>query len=91
MQHQFFQQQGFAQPQAQTQNHQSPELQFNTMVMEIYNNWPFARWLMDQRAHGELSKVHPMENEWITFLTQNNIDIEYYVTKELFIDGLWKK
>jgi hypothetical protein len=50
----------------------------NCLVLEIANNWPHVRWLMDRHRHGELKQVDPLERDWFNFIISNNIDVEKY-------------
>jgi len=87
MQHQFFQQ--FGVPQQQAPQY-SQETLINTMILEIGNNWPYARWLMDRHRNGEIKQVDPLENDWLQFILGNNIDIESFANAEEFINKLSK-
>lgn len=91
MQHQFFQQQGFTQPQPQNGIKDSPSMTYNTMLLEISNNWPFVRWTMDRHRNKELTAPRPIEGEWVKFLIENNIDIESHESSDLFLNSLWKE
>jgi hypothetical protein len=50
----------------------------NCLVLEIANNWPFVRWMMDRHRHEELKSVDPLEKDWFNFIINNNIDVEKY-------------
>jgi hypothetical protein len=50
----------------------------NTLILEIANNWPWVRWMMDRARHQELKHVDPMERDWLNFILQNHIDVEKY-------------
>ena len=73
----FFPQQGA--PQADP-----PYMQHNLLVLNIMNNWQFARWLMCRHREGWLKQVDEMEKVWLDFLINNKIDIESYKDKEQF-------
>ena len=60
-------------------------LQWNYVFLEISNNWPFVRWMMDRYRHGELKQMDQMEQLWYNFLTQNNVDVESYKNNEEFL------
>ena len=62
----------------------------NEAVLEIANNWPFARWMMDRYRNGELKQVDQIEQLWLNFIVQNNINIESYKNNEEFLKILWK-
>jgi hypothetical protein len=55
-----------------------PDYLHNTLILEMSNNWPWVRWLMDRRDHGDLKRVDPLEKDWLTFIEGNNIDVEKY-------------
>ena len=74
-QHVFFQEFGI--PQRDNQKI-DPVYSRNTMVLEISNNWPFARWMMDKYRNGDLKKVDNIERDWLHFIINNNIDVEKY-------------
>jgi hypothetical protein len=50
----------------------------NCLVLEIANNWPFVRWMMDRFRNEELKQVDPLEEAWFNFIFSNHIDIEKY-------------
>lgn len=50
----------------------------NCLVLEIGNNWPYVRWMMDRYRNGELKQVDPMERDWFNFIIQNTVDVEKY-------------
>ena len=50
----------------------------NYLVLEIANNWPFVRWLMDRHRNQELKSVDLMEKDWFNFIINNNINVEKY-------------
>jgi hypothetical protein len=50
----------------------------NCLVLEIANNWPHVRWMMDRYRHEELKQVDPLERDWFNFIISNNIDVEKY-------------
>lgn len=50
----------------------------NCLVLEIANNWPFVRWLMDRHRNQELKSVDLMEKDWFNFIINNNINVEKY-------------
>jgi len=75
--HIFFQQFGIN-PNGEIQIPIDPTYAHNTMIMEIYNNWPFCRWLMFRYKEGVLKQVDQVENEWLNFIMKNNLDLEKY-------------
>lgn len=83
MQQQFFQQ--FF-PGAPMQRQQDPQMTADDMILEIYNNWPHVRWLMDRVRNGDRFNILPIDQDWINFLNQNNLDIESFTDKENFIN-----
>jgi len=50
----------------------------NCLVLEIGNNWPHVRWMMDRYRHQELNQVDPLERDWFNFIIQKGVDIEKY-------------
>lgn len=93
MSHQFFQ--GFfgdQQPQTPPYPYNFPNYTWNTVILEIANNWPFARWLVYRHKEGMLKTVSEMEKMWIEFLTNNNINIlSYEKDVERFLSEHYKK
>ena len=69
------------------QSTSDPTYLYNTMLIEIANNWPFVRWLLCQYREKILSNVDPIEQEWLNFIVSNNIDVEkYQKDSNLFLD-----
>jgi hypothetical protein len=66
-----------------------PEFQQNLLVLEMINNWPFVRSLMLKHREGKLQQVDPLENDWISFILNNQIDIESF-TKDSFLETYFK-
>jgi len=64
----------------------TPELNHNNMVLEISNNWPWAKWLMCKYREGWLKKIDTIEQDWYNFMINNGIDIETYKNEEEFIE-----
>ena len=64
----------------------TPELNHNNMVLEICNNWPWAKWLMCKYREGWLKNVDPMEQDWYNFIINNGIDIETYKDSKEFME-----
>jgi hypothetical protein len=75
-QHVFFQEFGI--PPTESPIPPNPQYLRNTLVLEIFNNWPFARWLMDRYRNGLVKKVDLLEQDWLKFIISNNIDLEKY-------------
>jgi hypothetical protein len=50
----------------------------NCLVLEIANNWPYVRWMMDRYRNGELKTVDPLEKDWLNYIISKNIDVEKY-------------
>jgi hypothetical protein len=50
----------------------------NVLILEISNNWPFVRCLMDKYRNGNLQSVDPLERDWFNFLITNHVDVEKY-------------
>lgn len=88
MQHQFFSQEQFFDqekffnkaPQKTSMPYPMnyPDYMWNTIILEISNNWGFARWLMYRHQEKLLKKVDHMEKIWIEFLLINKINILPY-------------
>jgi hypothetical protein len=89
--HQFFQQFTVNQPQEVMVDSNTPELRHNLLVLEMYNNWPFVRCLMLKHRENRLKQIDAMENEWLNYILQNNIDVEAHKDKEEFLNGNLKK
>jgi hypothetical protein len=62
------------------------ELKHNLMVMEITNNWPFVRWLIYRIEENMVDKIDTVENDWLNFIRQHNINIESYENAEVFME-----
>jgi hypothetical protein len=92
MPHPFFQQFGFSGAQIQELTPEEKSYIHNSIVLEIFNNWPFVRWMMDQFRNGELKTVDPLEQDWINFINGNQIDIEKYgKNSEQFVEDFLSK
>jgi len=64
----------------------------NTLILEMCNNWPWVRWMMDRHKHDELKKVDPMEKDWLKFIKDNNIDVEKFGKNgDLFVETYYIK
>ena len=50
----------------------------NVLILEISNNWPFVRCLMDKYRNGNLHSVDHLEKDWFNFLISNHVDVEKY-------------
>ena len=50
----------------------------NVLVLELSNNWPFVRCLMDKYRNGLLKEVDPLERDWFNFIISNHVDVEKY-------------
>jgi len=91
MQQHFFQ--TFFGPGTQIVQNEDPVLEYiihNETILEIVNNWPFVRWMMDRHRHGELKQVDQMEQLWINFISRHNIDIESFKNNKDFLKVFWK-
>ena len=86
MQHQFFH--GFVPQQEVSQRGVSmtPELQYNLMVIELYNNWTFVQDLIDKAQEGGTINVDLVQKDWVEFINKNNIDIKSYENEEDFME-----
>jgi hypothetical protein len=73
---QFFQQFNFGPPQDVVVDNSTPEMRHNYVVLEMYNNWPFVRWMMYKHKNGLLKQTDEMENLWLSYIMQNNIPTE---------------
>ena len=56
----------------------NPDYLYNTLILEMANNWPWVRWLMDRFRNQDLKEVDVFEKDWLSFISGNNIDIEKY-------------
>ena len=83
---QFFQQ-FTVNPQQAQQDTTPPALRHNLLVLEMYNNWPFIRVMMFKHREGRLKQVDPMEQEWLNYIIQNNINVEAHKDKDEFLRG----
>jgi len=69
----------FEMPRAQQQEvKEDPDYLFNTMILELVNNWEFVIELMDKFYRSVLKEVDPLERDWINFIIQNKIQINIY-------------
>jgi len=83
--------QGFFGPQKGKIEQQKPEyIIHNEYILEIINNWDFVIELMNTYKKGKLQQIDSMEQLWLTFLTQKNINITEYTNKKEFIQAHWK-
>lgn len=57
---------------------EDPEYLKNTLILEMSNNWPHVRWLMDRFRNKEIKTIDPLERDWLNFILNNNIDVEKY-------------
>jgi len=64
---------------------------FNSIILDIYNNWNSINDLMFQYINKLLKKVNQWDKEWLTFIQNNNIKLEQFEDKEKFLDTYWKK
>ena len=87
--HVFFQDISQNHPQEKPQN---STYMHNSLILEMANNWPWVRWMMDRHKHDELKKVDPLEKDWLKFIQDNKIDVEKYgKDEEKFIEEYYKK
>ncbi len=97
MAHQFFNQEQFFEKAPQEMGVPPypinfPNYMWNTIILEIYNNWPHARWLMYRYQEQQLKQVDPVEKDWIDFILQNNIQIlKYEKDNEKFLKDYFKE
>jgi len=88
MPHVFFQQFGNNRPEII----ENPTYLYNTMILEISNNWPWVRWLMYRYREKILKEVDILERDWLDFIIKNNIDVEKYEKdSSKFIEDFLKK
>jgi len=66
----------------------SPELQHQSMVLEIYNNWDYEKDVYTNVKYKQVNEVRNYEHDWLLFLQNNSIDIDssLYVTSEDFFN-----
>ena len=77
-QHIFFQEFGIPPREEEKPNPEKLKYFKNSLILEMSNNWPFVRWMMDRYKSGELKTVDLLERDWINFIISNNIDVEKY-------------
>lgn len=63
---------------------------YNEIVLEMVNNWTFVRYITDKYKLGKLTQVDEMENLWLNFIIQQNVNIEIYKNNEEFLQAFWK-
>jgi len=70
----------FGGPQQEQVKSSSEDLDYlyNTLILEIANNWPWVRWLMDRFRNNDLKEEDILERNWLSFISENNIDVEKY-------------
>lgn len=92
MAHVFFQEFGIPQGQRQEITPEQSKYFRNSLILEISNNWPFVRWMMDLYRSQELKNVDLLEKDWINFIVSNNIDVEKFgKDSELFLNEYIEK
>jgi len=83
--------QSFFGPQnAQIQQQTPGYIIHNEYILEIINNWSCVNELMTLYVQGKVTKLDSLEQTWLTFLTQNNIDITKYKNEEEFLKTFWR-
>ena len=91
MAHAFFQQFGIN-PQSNQPSEEEIKYDYNCLVFEISNNWPFVRWMMDKYRNGRLKQVDHLEQVWYNFIVGNGVDVEKYEKKsDKFVQEYIKK
>ena len=79
------------QMQMQEPPQQIPEyINHNETVLEIVNNWNYAKDLMTRQAQGKLQQVDQWEQLWYNFLVSKGINIFTYPNEQEFLKSLWK-
>jgi len=63
---------------------------FNSILLDIYNNWDAINDLMFQYVNGLLKKINQWDKEWLTFIQHHHIKLEEYEDKEIFLESNWK-
>lgn len=82
--------QSFFGPQNEQIKIQVPEyITRNEIVLEIVNNWPLVKSMMNKFNEGKLKQVDQMEQLWFTFITKNNINVNLYENNEDFLKAFW--
>jgi len=84
--HQFFQGSGQQQQYPQEQSNMTRELQNNLIVLEIYNNWEYAKELFFKMINGELKQVDSLETSWISYINSNGLDLRNYKNSNDFVE-----
>jgi len=62
----------------------------NEYILEIVNNWDYVKDLMKRYTEGKLQQIDNLEQTWLTFLTQKNIDVAIYTNEQEFFQAFWK-
>lgn len=66
---------------------------YNTMILEISNNWAFVSWLYYRYKEKILKDVDNLEKTWLDFMLKNAIDPLRYGKEgvERFVEERLKK
>ncbi len=64
---------------------------FNTLVLEIANNWGFVKNIMSSFSSGNLKSVDPMERDWINFIMENQLNFNNYESSDKFVESCLRK
>ena len=83
MNEQFFQFSNNPQPQFTIET--SPVLNHNIMALEISNNWIFVKDLIKRIKDNTVEKVDNLEQDWLNFINNNQIDIDAYQESSEFL------
>ena len=62
----------------------------NETILEIINNWSFIIDLFEKYKNKNLKTVDSLEQKWIYFIINNNIDITKYKDEQVFKNEFWK-
>lgn len=61
----------------------------NEFVLEIMNNWDNVNDLIKRFKAGKVQQVDQLEQTWLNFINQRNIDIFLYKNEEEFCKTFW--
>lgn len=86
--HEFFKDFGYKPIKRKISKYMSEEMESNLFIMEIYNNWDHVKQLMKDYKDGKLAnkRLDGLDQNWISNLMQNNIDLELFNTSDEFYE-----
>jgi hypothetical protein len=60
---------------------------YNSVILDIYNNWDVLNDLMFRYINGLLKKISQWDKEMLEFIQKNNIRMENYEDKDIFLEN----